>query len=95
MHAKKHPQRITLAHIPSKNTPMTNVPVINCKKMRVKLPQTQVAWHGAAGAFIPLTHVKSPLRSFFRKTNVFYYWQLLIILFADDRRKKLWHYTSL
>ena len=29
------------------------------------MPLTQVARHGAAGAFIPLTHVKSPLKSLF------------------------------
>ena len=26
-------------------------------------------WHGAAGAFIPLTHVKSPLKSLFWKNK--------------------------
>ena len=28
------------------------------------------------------------------KNNVFLYWQLLIILFADDRAKKIRNYTS-
>ena len=48
-----------------------------------------------AGAFIPLTHVNRHQNHYFLKTNVFFYWQLLIILFADDRAKKLWNYTSL
>ena len=44
--------------------------------------------HGAAGAFIPLTHVKSPLKSLFADYLCsFFYWQLLIILFADFRAK--------
>ena len=48
-----------------------------------------MARHGTAGAFLPLTHVKSPLKSLlWLKSNVFLYWQLLIILFADDRAKK-------
>ena len=29
------------------------------------------------------------------KLMYFFNWQLLIILFADDRAKKLWNYTSL
>ena len=47
----------------------------------------QVARHGAAGSFIPLTHVKLLINHNFGKTNIFY-WQLLIILFAVDIAKK-------
>ena len=53
------------------------------------------ARHGAAGAFLPLTHVKSPVKSLSVKNNVFLYWQLLIILFADDRAKKKYGITPL
>ena len=55
----------------------------------------QVAQHGAAGAFIPLAHVKLLLKSLFRENKYFFYWQLLIILFAVDRAKKIWNYNSL
>ena len=41
---------------------------------------------GTARAFIPLTHVKSPFKTLFRKKT--YYWQMLIILFVDDRAKQ-------
>ena len=85
---QKHPQRIILVHIPNNNTQDKCFSNQLFKKMTVKLPLTQVSRHSGAGAFIPLTHVKSSLKYLFRKTNVFYYWQLLIILFADDRTKK-------
>ena len=86
---QKHPQRIILVHIPNNNTQDKCFSNQLFKKMTVKLPLTQVSRHSGAGAFIPPTHVKSSLKYLFRKTNVFYYWQLLIILFADDRTKKI------
>ena len=49
----------------------------------------QVARHGATGAFIPLTHIKSPYKSFFGGKLMYFYWQLLIILFADDKAKNM------
>ena len=48
----------------------------------------QVARHGAAGSFIPLAHVKLLIKSKFREKLIFFYWQLLIILFAVDKAKK-------
>ena len=55
----------------------------------------QVARHSAAGSFIPLAHVKLLIKSQFLENYFFFYWQLLIILFAVDIAKKIWNYTSL
>ena len=55
----------------------------------------QVARPGAAGSFIPLAHVKLLIKSLFQENWYFFYWQLLIILFAVDIAKKIWNYSSL
>ena len=58
-----------------------------------KLPLTQVARHGR-GFPTPDTCRIAIKIIISVKNNVFLYWQLLIILFADDRAKKIRKYTS-